>query len=519
MMSAPQTLPFTTGVNQGVFPMPSAPVSAAQKKPPTSTSTSVAQKKPSDNPGKEAVPIHRPSASSVAADLQKELRESFLKALHEKQEQSGDNPSQSAASTSVPQEPPKKPLHPACSIPPAAETVAVNNRGIPPTPSQPHLPSSSDPKPPNVTAGVARQGPQVSSPAPLNCLDVDRLCQQMPPPAVPPKQQRHGKTTTTNNSTAKAFTAKDLPDFLSGFDQVANTSNFVVAPSPASIQPRHGAHHQLKCSPPITSRSFDDMNQFLGTDSLQLGEAVLPPTLCEAGKGEITPPATTTATFTAESYAMFAQESAMAASQHDAYLSHGLGPFGDASQVAGSFDIDGMVRLLSEHMHHNQQDRLAGKAANRTNVQQQGTAAPHCNQAPDNKRQPYDHTIGSTKPPATTSTASASSTSVMTMTSSPGDFRVVSEPSEQSSSGAMESVSSDSNTTDFQSSSNESEGNSSDDSECIRKRTRSNSVSRLSAGNNGGRYMDTSKANNTYGVQVTFESEHVKRKRGKLTQD
>jgi hypothetical protein len=248
----------------------------------------------------------------------------------------------------VPQEPPKKPLHPACSIPPAAETVAVNNRGIPPTPSQPHLPSSSDPKPPNVTAGVARQGPQVSSPAPLNCLDVDRLCQQMPPPAVPPKQQRHGKTTTTNNSTAKAFTAKDLPDFLSGFDQVANTSNGVVAPSLGSIQPLDGVHHQLECSPPITSRSFDDMNQFLGTDSLQLGEGVSPPTLCEAAKGEITPPATT-ATFTAESYAMFAQESAMAASQHDAYLSHGLGPFGDASQVAGSFDIDGMVRLLSNN--------------------------------------------------------------------------------------------------------------------------------------------------------------------------
>jgi hypothetical protein len=542
MLSAPQTLPFAVrnGFNQGIFPMPSVPVSAAQKKPPSSASTNVAQKKPSDNPGKEAAPIQvmtgfgRPSASSVAADLQKELRQSFLKALYEKQEQSGETPCQgaAAASTSVSQEPPKKPLHQACSIIPAAVTAA-NNRG-PPTPSQHNLPLPSDQKPPNGTAVGARPGQQMPAPAALNCLNVDRQGQQIIPAPAPPKQ-RPGKTTTTMpsaNSTVKAFTTTDLPDFLSGFDQVANKSNGVaptpvsiprhgvwmndqgVALSPVSISPRHGVwrNDQLQCSPPITSRSFDDMHRFLGKDSLQLGEASSLPkltkaTLHEAAKNEKTPD--TGATFTAESYAMFAQESAMAASQHDAYLSHGFGPFVDANK-SPAFDIDGMVRLLSEHMNHNHQDRLVGKAA-----KQHAMAAPHRNQASGNKRQPYDHTMGSTKPPATASTTS--STSETGRTSSP-DFRIVSgsEPSdEQSSNGAMENGSSDSNVTDSLSSSNESEGNASDDSGYIHKRARGeagkNSVSRSGAENNGGSYIDTSMA--------TFEPDHLKRKRGRHTQN
>ena len=146
-----------------------------------------------------------------------------------------------------------------------------------------------------------------------------------------------------------------FPDFLAGFDKVALS----MKPSASGLQESEEQQQpQLQCSPPFTSRSFDDFHRLLGKDLSPLDEESSkagsqekksPPTASDSSKKKFD----TTALFTAESYAMFAQESARAASQHAAYLNHAaLNPSAPSqrSQRIGSFDFDSTMKLVSQHV-------------------------------------------------------------------------------------------------------------------------------------------------------------------------
>ena len=130
----------------------------------------------------------------------------------------------------------------------------------------------------------------------------------------------------------------DMPDFLSGFDKVAaqNSTNDVSQegnqPKPNNVDP---PMEQSQYSPPFTSRSFDDLHQHLGKGlsprPFDLNCPGFPPLPLDIND----PKATTTndtsthksisnntvneQSMNADSYAMFAQESVRAVSQHSAY--------------------------------------------------------------------------------------------------------------------------------------------------------------------------------------------------------
>ena len=150
----------------------------------------------------------------------------------------------------------------------------------------------------------------------------------------------------------------NFPDFMAGFDKVA-----------LSIRPEYsGAQISdeqtlLQCSPPFTSRSFDDFHRLLGSDLTPLDDGASEASPKNADlKGLANKPCTeveqelrkaridTTALFTAESYAMFAQESALAASQHAAYLAQSHVKMPQRNQRMGSFDFDSTMKLVSQHV-------------------------------------------------------------------------------------------------------------------------------------------------------------------------
>lgn len=136
-----------------------------------------------------------------------------------------------------------------------------------------------------------------------------------------------------------------FPDFMAGFDTITNH--------------RPLDQNELQCSPPFTSRSFDEFHRFLGKDlspldegnessheQTEVGMELHTDDKAETKKLSLD----TTALFTAESYAMFAQQSAVAASQHAAYLSqsHHISP--RHSATPGSFDFDNTMKLVSHHV-------------------------------------------------------------------------------------------------------------------------------------------------------------------------
>jgi hypothetical protein len=151
-------------------------------------------------------------------------------------------------------------------------------------------------------------------------------------------------TCQVNNETA---------DFLSGFDNVAALNNSTTPP------PRNDG--MLHGSPPLTSsRSFDDFHRFLGDDLAMLDQTTKQEAAASLPQDNVSrslsqhPPCAVPATmalFSADSYAMFAQESAMAASQHAAYLNDS-GSFDGMKNTRKSpmFDIEGVVKLVSEHV-------------------------------------------------------------------------------------------------------------------------------------------------------------------------
>ena len=155
--------------------------------------------------------------------------------------------------------------------------------------------------------------------------------------------------------------ASEVPDFLTGFDKLAASqlSGAHVASRVATTE--SSMEGSLQYSPPFTSRSFDNFHRFLGTDWSLLEDASEMKTSNTVGheqkphslaKPSLPPPTIsplldTTALFAADSYAMFAQETAaIAASQHAAYLPYGYGP-PSAADGAGAFDIDGLMQLVS----------------------------------------------------------------------------------------------------------------------------------------------------------------------------
>ena len=154
-------------------------------------------------------------------------------------------------------------------------------------------------------------------------------------------------------SSMTAIEQHQFPDFVAGFDKVALS----IKPANTNV-PLVDEQNTLQCSPPFTSRSFDELHRLLGKDLGPLddgaAEVALPesPRPSERIEDKSTPEKflDTSALFTAESYAMFAQESALAASQHAAYLAQDqekVPPSGH--QHLGSFDFDSAMRLLSQH--------------------------------------------------------------------------------------------------------------------------------------------------------------------------
>lgn len=133
----------------------------------------------------------------------------------------------------------------------------------------------------------------------------------------------------------------DVPDFLAGFDKVAGGPKATVPVDPS-----------VQYSPPFTSRSFDDFHRLLGKDISQLGEAATTgASPGESKSDENSSVREAMAQFTAESYAFFAQESCIAASQHDAYLSQESTVVAPSFATSESFDFEGTVDMVSEDVN------------------------------------------------------------------------------------------------------------------------------------------------------------------------
>lgn len=136
-------------------------------------------------------------------------------------------------------------------------------------------------------------------------------------------------------TTPPAKQSAEIPDLLSGFEKIVQGMNPTSAASQAPITTTAEEY-----SPPFTSRSFDEFHRFLGKEELPMLDAPTAETphnprqvTTTCSNIHVTANAIedattavisqmshdTTALFTAESYAMLAQESAMEASQHSGY--------------------------------------------------------------------------------------------------------------------------------------------------------------------------------------------------------
>jgi hypothetical protein len=156
----------------------------------------------------------------------------------------------------------------------------------------------------------------------------------------------------------------ELPDFLTGFDNVtSNLKHRAVQGKATTDAPSTGGTPQY--SPSFTSQSFDDFHRLLGKDLSALDETVDQKTSASSTRDPQQPHSSLAATtqksqsireidtmalFNAESYAMFAQESATAASQHSAYFQPGdpgLNPM-------YSLDAEGLMSVISGEMEDRQ---------------------------------------------------------------------------------------------------------------------------------------------------------------------
>ena len=214
-----------------------------------------------------------------------------------------------------------------------------------------------------VPAPTTQAPPTVSSPPTLLMPTVSLSCaEQLPVPIHAPQQLaarqqtpqpeqqqqmqqvRHDKSYVTQSSTSNSYRivsspSADLPDFLSGFEKV-------TAQTAGAIYSHHTPSQQLSIStipvdqsqysPPFTSRSFDDLHQHLGKGlsprpaQLEFPDfPPLPSSIASAtiGRNDHAPTSQSllrnrapVESVTADSYSVFAQQSANAVSQHSAYF-------------------------------------------------------------------------------------------------------------------------------------------------------------------------------------------------------
>jgi hypothetical protein len=139
------------------------------------------------------------------------------------------------------------------------------------------------------------------------------------------------------------ITTVQIPDFLAGFEKaLQNTKPPAVSTA---------AMPSLPFSPTFTSRSFEDFHRFLGNASILDASKNISKASAVVGPETTTNFVhDTTALFTADSYAMFAQQSAMEASRHGAYFIPGEPQLPTAYIQKGvTLDVDGMLKLVSEH--------------------------------------------------------------------------------------------------------------------------------------------------------------------------
>mmetsp|Transcript_22133 Transcript_22133/g.32687 ORF Transcript_22133/g.32687 Transcript_22133/m.32687 type:complete len:755 (-) Transcript_22133:498-2762(-) len=121
----------------------------------------------------------------------------------------------------------------------------------------------------------------------------------------------------------------EIPDFLSGFEKVATKSVVNVESSTGGLAPSRipqsvNEKFQSQYSPPFTSRSFDDFHQLLGkglspsyldlNNNMQRGHELNSATSVETSVND-----EKNRSVSADSYAMFAHQSALAVSHHSAY--------------------------------------------------------------------------------------------------------------------------------------------------------------------------------------------------------
>lgn len=260
-----------------------------------------------------------------------QLQKTYLSALNQ------SHPTQTISAT------PSQPVVPTHSpLPAPLKHPAINNTQI--------VQSTPAPAPmpllPMPTLGTLIVPPPVPVPAPAPMPTLPRnqervgnvvgnaTVNQLPPhpnnlpiQTQPPAPIQHKPTISSPHS--------DIPDFLSGFEKVAavsqgpkqgtqasvhnaNTDAGHIQPSTLTTDPQY--------SPPFTSRSFDDFHRFLGKGlsphplDLNGKSMTVSPTnnsgsgLTPEGEEEVKPVAVT-----ADSYALFAQESVLAVSHHSAY--------------------------------------------------------------------------------------------------------------------------------------------------------------------------------------------------------
>jgi len=166
-------------------------------------------------------------------------------------------------------------------------------------------------------------------------------------PKVPP-----APTSTNIGSSNQASTqhpAPAVPNILLGFELMQNLLKVLPlqqSQMAACVAPPVASHE----TPFVTSRSFDDFHRLLGKDVAMLDEQLQDNNSKDNDDSIMPSVSDTSALFTAESYALLAQESASEASSHAAYHLSPSGllsiPAHQSSAVTQNFDIDGMLKQL-----------------------------------------------------------------------------------------------------------------------------------------------------------------------------
>lgn len=237
-------------------------------------------------------PIVVPSAVHT-----KNLQQTYLNALNQMMK----NNAQPAAAAVAPQ---------------TTAGAVTNNNGNAATMAPPPQQASAVP-----VAAPTVANPKIAQVAPAANAAASTITHQKPPqqPAPPPG--------------AKSTSSSEVPDFLSTFEKVSGEEQRPpwMMPGAPLLGGFEGTGVPLQCSPPLTSKSFDDLHQMLGSD-LSPRPFDLNASKCEEQQqeGQANGSAATntaaasqqrsaTPTHQADIYAAFAQQSALAVSQHSAY--------------------------------------------------------------------------------------------------------------------------------------------------------------------------------------------------------